>query len=393
MSTYMHGYKYKLYPTEEQKDQLDQFIDLFRYVYNWGIGKQEEIYKQYKQGTSKYSLYSFFQLGKMFVEERRKNEWLRKIPTSTAKLALRNVSNAYNRFFKKVSKHPKFKSKKNCKKSFNTRHDRFKVKNNSIRIEGINTYISLGFNTEFNLNRATNPVITKDNLGDYYISFNLEEESINLDIPKSEPLGIDLGVRRTFTLSTGEIFNQPKEKLDKLERQRRRIQRHVTRDIKRRQEEARHTKTKYEDIPKSKRALKRELRLVKKYRKIHNIKDTYYHTITKQIVMRNPEYVVMENFSVEKIKATQKFISKLIPSVSFYDITQKMKHKCEQYGIIFIQAPTTYASTQICSNCGSIKKMYSYHKYVCHVCGMVEDRDINAAINLRNFGYNYLYNN
>ena len=96
------------------------------------------------------------------------------------------------------------------------------------------------------------------------------------------------------------MYTQPKDKLEKLERKRKKQQRHVTRDINRRFSESIRTKAKYEDIPKSKRSIKRELRLNKIYRKIHNIKDTYYHTITKQIVMRNPEYVCMETFSKQK---------------------------------------------------------------------------------------------
>ena len=391
MSTYMHGYKFRIYPTEEQSKQLDTFIHLFRKVYNWGISKEEEIYEQYKQGLSEYGFYGFYDLCSLFTIERNKpeNYWLKEIPNTTARLALRNVTIAYKKFFKGINNYPKFKSKKNCKKSkssFNTRGDRFRIEDNCIKIEGINTRISLGFNSGLMFTKCTDPSISKDNLGNYYVSFSLEEESKSLEIPKSEPIGIDLGVRRTFTLSTGEIYNQPKEKLAKLECKRRRQQRHVTRDINRRRSEAKRTITKYEDIPKSKRAIKREQKLRKIYRKIHNIKDTFYHTITKQIVMRNPEYVCMETFGVRKIEKENKRMYKILVDTSFYDITLKMKHKCEMNNIPFIQAPMTYASTQICSNCGGIKKMYSNHTYKCPNCGMIEDRDINAAINLRNYG-------
>ena len=392
MSKILRGYKYRIYPTEDQAKKIDKYTNLFRYVYNWGIAKEKEVYESHKQGLSEYGFYNFIELCTIFTQERNKseNEWLKEIPMTTARLALRNVINAYKRFFRGENRYPRFKSKKKQRKresSFNTRNDRFKIHNDGIKIEGIqNSYISLGFDTLLNLNKVINPCISRDYLGNYYVSFSLEEESKDLETSKTEGIGIDLGIRRTFTLSTGEIYNQPKEKLEKLERRRRKIDRHVTRDINRRLYESMRTKTKYEDIPKSKRAIKRELKRKRLYDKIHNIKDTFYHTITKQIVMRNPEYICMETFSVSKIEENYKYMSKYLCNTSFYYITQKMKDKCNMYNIPFIQAPINFASTQICSNCGSIKNMDGKHTYKCPVCGMVEDRDINAAINLRNYG-------
>ena len=75
MSKFNRGYKYQIYPTEDQTKQLDRYINLFRYVYNWGIAKEEEIYKQYKQGLSEYGFYSYFSLNSLFNEERNKNKW------------------------------------------------------------------------------------------------------------------------------------------------------------------------------------------------------------------------------------------------------------------------------------------------------------------------------
>lgn len=397
MSTYMHGYKYRIYPTEDQKEKIDQLINLARYAYNWGIAKEREIYEQYLQGLSEKSYYTYFELDYLFRKERDENldmYWIKDFPTTPAKYALRNVDSGYKRFFKRQNKSkPYFKSKKKCKKSFNARHDTFSIKGNAIKMEGIKSYISLGFDCGININKVINPVITKDNFGDYYVSFSIEKECKSLNIPKSDGIGIDLGVKNTFTLSTGEMYTQPNEKLNKLEHRRRKLQRHVARDIKRRKDEADRTKTKYEDIPKSKRSIKRELRLAKLYKKQHNIKDTFYHTITKQIVMINPEYVCMETFSAMEIQERQLGASKYLTNTSFYDIICKMKNKCNTYNIPFIQAPANYPSTQICNNCGSRKKMHGYRTYKCPVCGMVEDRDINAAMNLRNYGYYEIHSN
>ena len=235
MSTIKHGYKYQIYPTDDQVFRLEKINDLFRYVYNWGIAKEQEIYELYQTNASEYQFYSYYDLNTMFTEERNKpgNEWLKDIPLSTARLALRNVVNSYEKFFNGSNNKPSFKSKKKSKFSFNTRKDRFKIKDNCIKIEGIDDPISLGFNSELFINenwrsdsKAINPTVSKDKLGNYFISFSLEEESNDLETPKSEGIGIDVGERRTYTLSSGDIINQPKEKLEKLERRRKRQQRH-----------------------------------------------------------------------------------------------------------------------------------------------------------------------
>lgn len=388
--TFYRGYKFRIYPTEDQKDKLDQFINLARYAYNWGIDKEREIYEQYKSGESEKSFYTYFDLDHIFRKERDENpemSWIKDFTTTIPKYALRNVCGGYKRYFKGQNNIPHFKSKKKCKKSFNVRHDTFSVKGTSIKMEGIDDCISLGFDCGINISKVINPVIAKDNLGDYYVSFSLEEECKPLGIQKSEGIGIDLGVHNTFALSTGEIFTQPNAKLNKLEKRRKRQQRRVTRDIKRRMDEAGRTKTKYEDIPKSKRAIKREKRLAKTYKKQHNIKNTFYHTVCKQIVDRNPEYICMETFSSMEIQNRQTNASKYLANTSFYDIMCKMKNKSNTRIIPLIQAPKDYPSSQICSGCGNRKKIGAKRTYKCPVCGMVEDRDINAAKNLKNYGY------
>ena len=394
--TIIRGYKYKIYPTEEQKSQLDKFINLYRYVYNWAINLEKESYELYKQNLTDKSFYNFFDLCQKFKEfrDQSKNEWLKEIPNTTARLALRDAIQAYKSFFNKLNGFPKFKSKKKSSKFFKTRNDRFRILGDNIKVEGINTTIDLHFNCGFNSTDIDNktikfiqPSISKDNFGDYFVSFSIEEESKILEIEKSDVIGIDLGIRQTFALSTGEVFTQPNEKINKLEHRRRKIQRHITRDINHRLEESMHTKTKYEDIPKSKRSIKRENRLRKIYTKIHNIKETYYHTITKQIVMRNPKAVIMETFKVKQITKNKKYMAKQLVQVSFYDITQKMKYKCQMYNIPFKQADINYPSSQICSCCGSRKRIWSKKVYKCKVCGNIIDRDINAAINLKNLYY------
>lgn len=251
----------------------------------------------------------------------------------TACNAINELVTAYTRFFNNISGYPKFKSKKNSKKSFTTRNDRFYIDKNTVKIEGLdlNDRIQLGFDSEYNKDSVHhNTVISKDTIGDYYVSFCIIEEKIEIDNSDGEVIGIDLGVRNTLTTSVpieGEYFHhQPFNKISKLKRNISKLQVKVSHDQLRRLNEAKRTKTKYEDIPKSKREIKREKIINKKYIKIHNIKNTYYDTIIKRIMDTNPKAVVMETFEYNKIIHSQKYMTKYMVDTSFYDITQKTKY-------------------------------------------------------------------
>ena len=383
------GYRYEIKPTDEQKEKINKYISLYRYVYNWAIDLQEQLYDDYLHEKSSKRFYSYFDLTMKYTElvNSKGMEWLKELPIGTARKALKSVINAYNMFFKNLNRKPKYKSKKRSPKSFRTRQERCYITNNMVQIEGFGkNAFDLRFDTGFDRStKIINPQVSIDTTGRYWFSFSVQQKCISLFAPETKAIGIDLGVRQTFALSTGEVFNQPDTK--RLERRLNRIKNHVNRDINRRFTESQRTKTKYEDIPKSKRSQKRELKMNKLFAKIHNIKNTFYDTVIKNITDRNPSAIVMEDIRVKNLMYNKKFMAKPMSSVSFYSIITKMRNKCNYRSIRFIQADRRYPSTQLCSNCGSIKKMYSLHTYKCPVCGMVEDRDINAAKNLEFLAY------
>ena len=400
---YYKGHKYKIYPTEEQKQKLDRYIDLYRYVYNWALAREQEIYELYKNGKSNKSFYTHFDLNKLYIKFRNlpENQWLLELPVGTAYNAIRDMISAYKNYFNKITKNkPIFKSKKNSKKSFSTKKERFYIDNNCIRMEGLpyGDRIDLRFNCNISKNNTCiNPTISKDYFGDYYISFCTVENKIPIDNKNGKIIGIDLGVRNTLTTSikinNDNYHQQPLEKIRRLKRIRAKRQIKVSRDQHRRFNEAKRTKTKYENIPKSKRQIKREKSVNKINRKIHNIKNTYYDTIIKRIIDINPKAIVMEDFKYNKIINSQKYIARYMVDTSFYAITQKMKYQCNKRNISFIQAPAQYPSSQICSACGNILKLGSNKMYKCPICGNTLDRDLNAAYNLENYYYQYTNTN
>jgi len=394
-STYIKGFKYRIYPNDCQKEIINKFVDMYRFVYNWGLALEEETYQKFLNGESEKRFLYFFDLCAEFKKFKsiEENSWVCELPNTTARLALRDVIYSFQKFFKKINRYPKFKSKKRSVKTFKTRSDRFSFNDDGkLRFEGLpkafvdaaSDRVDLHFDCGFRDEKFIQPSISIDNLGRYWVSFSVETECEVLDTPKTEPIGIDLGVKTTITLSIGEKFNKPKEKLEKIQRQIKKANRRVSRDINRRFAESRRTKTKYEDIPKSNRAIKRQEKLSKLCKRRYNIKRNFYHETAKKIVLRNPEGIVMETIPVLETMRKYKKTAKFLADADFYLITQIFKEKCTKYSVPFMQADRSFPSSQICSNCGSTRKIGGYHTYICHKCGMRMDRDINAAINLRN---------
>ena len=383
------GYKYQIKPTEEQKKLINRFIDLYRFVYNWGIAKEDENYKLYEQGKSKYKFLNFLSLSYEFTKFRHQSEnnWILELPLTTSRLALKDVVNAYTMFFNKHNKHPKFKSKKLSPKMFKTRSERFFLTENGIRIEGLpgrKDLIPMSFNCGFKKSdKIIQPVISIDNIGNYWVSFSVIEQCKTIEKPKTDSIGIDLGIRKTFTLSTGEVYNKPIEKLNKLDRRIKMISHHVSRDINRRKAEAERTKSKYDDIPKSKRETKREIIKRKLYKKKHDIKNNFYHEVAKDIVLRNPDHIIMETIPVQNTVRKKQYMAKSMSQADFYWIMTIVKQKAKEYGVDFIQADRNFPSSQICSHCGHIQNIGNKKVYKCKNCGLQIDRDLNAALNLR----------
>ena len=402
--TYMQSYKYKIYPTEDQKIVIVNLIDLRRYVYNWGIAMEEKKYQEKKDGKSKYGFYSYYDLNRLYGVFRKQpgNEFLQKLPLSTARLALRDVANAYLSYFKNPKQgYPKFKSKKTAPKMFKTRSDRFYIDGGKVRFEGLYCspdrkssnavldMVDLKFDPGLSKNQKIkyiSPSISIDALGNYWVSFTIEQPKSIIKTSKTEALGIDMGIRQTLALSTGEIFIRPNDKIERLNRKLARLQRHYSHDITRRQKEAERTKTKYDDIPISKRSQKRLNSIRKTLVRITNIKHAWYHNTIKEIVTRNPEAIVIENLRVREMqqKRSNQVLRNALFHSDFYTMRRIFEDKCNRYGVNLILAPTNYPSSQICSNCGYVNphKDHGCHVFKCPECGTRLDRDINAALNL-----------
>ena len=370
----MKSLKIRLYPTKEQEILFKKHIGAERYIYNWGLSLNNELYKTDKKK------YSTVDLGKMLTQYKKEVLWLNEISNATLKESIRNLDKAYTNFYKKRAELPKFKSKKHCKLSFYSRYDKIYFKDNVVNLEKIGK-VKYKSSYDIDLTRISkfsNPYVSYNGRC-WVLTLGIETKIEEIKLT-NEVIGIDLGIKDLAICSNNMVFrNINKTKVVKnLEKRLRRLQRKVSRKYDMNKKGGSYNKTS--------NIIKLEERIKKLHRKLKNIRQDYIHKSTTSIVKTKPCRVVMEDLNVKGMMKN-KHLSKAIQQQNLYEFIRQMKYKCEWLGIEFVQVGRFYPSSKTCSCCGNIKKdlKLSDRTYICQECGLVIDRDLNASINLANY--------
>lgn len=376
------GYRVMLYPTDNQRKEINKNIHGARAVYNLGLELQNK-------AKEKGEFIKFYPLITEFARMRNEDpdkSWLKGLSVGTIREALHNLDNAFHRYFSKQNRHPKFKSRKTVKKSFTVRSDRTSIQGEYIRISGLDDYLILAKDHHIPSGvRLHNTTVSFDGIN-YWFSCTVESDTFDIDmsdVPQTEAVGIDVGIVNMITTSDGQFYKFTD--VSKYEKRLKRQQRRISRDCNGYYNQSLDTRTKYEDVPKSKNHSKRLKQRLKTIRKISNIRQNDTHTATKEIVSRNPAAIVIENISVRE-QMGDKWIRKYAPMMMYYEIHRQLKYKAARRGIPVIIADKGYPSSKICSRCGSMGNL-NHRQFRCPICGYKEDRDLNAAYNLRDLAY------
>ena len=386
ISQNVRGFKVKLYPTDNQKQIFLNHMDLFRFIYNWGLEKSQEYYKEHGEYIGKV------RLQKLLSEYRNNTPWLKNIPLHSARLALEHLDFAYKGFFKNETRFPRFKSKKSCIRKVHYRNETyaFNFDDNSVRISGFGReerILCKSHNVPPPIiSGYYNCTVTFDGI-DFWLSVNTEVDRSYLKDEElsEESIGIDLGICKFAQLSNGIVYQRPKI-LNTIDKRIRKQQSRLSKMRRKRYDTAKQTITKFEDIP----CTKNELKLIDQNIKLRirrkNIMRSFLHQTTTEIANMRPKRIVVEDLNVsEFIRKSKKMNNKTeIYHSMWYKFREYLTYKSIERGIEFIVADRNFPSSQICSNCGSIKKS-SYRTHICPVCGLRIDRDLNAAINLSRY--------
>lgn len=376
----MKSLKIRLYPTKEQEILFYKHIGCQRYIYNWALNLNNELYKKDKKK------YSSTVLGKMLTQYKKQEVWLNEVSSATLKESIRNLDKAYTNFYKGRTNLPKFKSRKKSKLSFYSRYDKIKFyQNNTVNLEKIG---KVKYKSSYNIDltqiiKFSNPHVSYN--GRCWV-LTLGIEVINeFQELTNAVIGIDLGVKYLAICSDGVVYkNINKEAtIKKLEKRLKRLQRQASKKYELNKEGRSYRK--------SNNIIKLENKINRLYRKLHNIRLNYIHQTTSAIVKTKPCMVVMEDLCIKDMMKN-KSIAKQVQKIGLYEFIRQMKYKCEWNNIEFIQVDKYYPSSKMCSQCGEVKKdlKLSDRTYKCEKCGLIIDRDFNASVNLMNYGRSLL---
>ena len=373
------SYKIRLYPTKEQEQKMWQHIGACRYIWNYMLALQQQ---RYQNGEKHLS---HFDMIRLLTPLKKQDDylWLQEVSNKTLCAVCADLSFGYDKFFKKLSRFPKYKSRKKSKAIFPTRGEGTWFDGVTAHIEKIG---KVKYKADFDLplgrgNKFINPRIYNKN-DKWILSLSIECEN-QVHKLTDKPMGIDLGIKETMTVAYGNecivFHNINKSKtIRNLKKQMKHLQRSISRKYEANKQGNKYIKTKNIE--------RLEERLRKMYARLSNIRNNYIHQSTHKLVSLLPCRVVMENLNVRGMMKNR-HLSKAIQEQCFFEIIQQMKYKCEWNGIPFYQVDRFYPSSKTCSCCGCIKSdlKLSDRTYICSECGTVIDRDFNAAINLQRY--------
>ena len=378
-------YKTRLEPNNKQASKFRQFAGAARYAYNWALAKEKEAYER---GNG---FIGDNELRKLFTKHKECNDWLYGISNEVTRQAIRDAVNAFTNFFKGRANSPRFKTKKKSRPSFYQDVCKFKVTKTHIKLEKISdstrknkqklNWVKLSEKGRIPIisKGYQNPRITFDGIH-WYVSVGVEVPDKTTK-PTNNGIGIDLGIKDLAVCSDKHIYKNINKtsRVKRLEKQKRRKQRQVSRKYIMNKQGNKYVKTK--------NITKAELKLLKLNHKLTNIRNYYIHKVTTEIVKREPSFLVLEDLNVSSM-LKNKHLSKAVKEQNFYKFRELLKYKAERAGIKLILADRFYPSSKTCSNCGAIKQDLKLKDRVfeCNSCELEIDRDFNASLNLYRLG-------
>ena len=400
-------YKVKIHGlTDEDKALIERMSDIRRFTYNYFL---EYSNTRYEESGEYFRGYKF--LSNKITELRNSEEygWLSNYNLCAMRGGLRDLHVGFMRFKRGECRHPKFKSKKRDQVRFMTRADRLSFHGENGRyvfIPGLSKDRKHFFDLKDHHIPCGEDIVYRD----AHVKFDGKTYWLCVTIKASAPfsevepmlypnpvLGADLGYRTAVTLSDGTTYEGPsKHRFNVYENRYKALDKSISRDRYKRLKQCIHTRTKYDLIPKSKNELKREYRRQQTQQKIANLYKTRYHQIAADIAKKQPSVLVLETLRVKAMlqeKKNRGELSNVLYHSRLWTLGEFIEYKCQAAGILVLRAEDGFKSSQICSNCGHEYPIGPEETYSCPHCGMTMNRDLNAAINLRNYGIDYYNNN
>ena len=382
MGTIEKGFKYRIYPKNNQIEQIEVMFKAKRYVWNYFLNINKHRLNHHK------SVLNYTKMSKLLTLLKRKQAWLNQCEKSVLQNTIKYQYQTFLKFFKKECGFPKFKSYKNNYQSIKmnytngnigilekvieyTSTGKFKKQNCKIKLPKIKQ-VKIAYSRQYE-GRIISCTLSRDTDNKYYISLCCVDIEINPLEQTGAVVGIDLGIKEFATTSDNEIINNPKfyrkyeEKLIKTQRK-----------LSKRKKGSNNRN-------------KQRLKVNKWHKKIANCRMDFLQKLSTKLI-RDYDIICMEDLNSSGMIKNHK-LAKSISDASFFEFNRELEYKARWNYKLISRINRFYPSSQICSHCGnksSQTKDLGVRTYICEECGLEIDRDYNASINILNEGLRIL---
>lgn len=386
MKKLLKSYKTEINPTPEQKQIINRTIGVCRYVYNFYLAHNREIYETEKRFVSAMDFSKW--LNNEFIPNNPEFHWLKDVSSKSVQKSIMNAERAFKNFFKGKSRFPKFKKKAksdvkmyfvkvNAKAIIQCERHRIKIPTlgwTRLKEKG---YIPINPNTHIIKSGAISY-----KAGRYYVSILVEEQEQERPVLNNFGIGIDLGVKDFAICSNGKVYKNinKSSRIRKLEKKLKREQRSLSRKYE--------SCKKFNNDPKGdttrQNIQKQKLKVQELHQRLDNIRTNYINNVTSELVKTKPMWITIEDLNISGMMKNR-HLSKAIAQQKFFEFRTKLLSKCKENGIELRIVNRFYPSSKTCHCCGCVKSdlKLSDRIYHCDECGYTEDRDYNASLNLR----------
>lgn len=362
------AYRYRIYPNAEQRETISRTFGCCRWVYNRGLEIRQDAHAR---GGKAPSVYDIMRMIPAWTRDEA--PWLAEVDSITLRQVLRDLDKAYRNFFRRPGRvgFPRFKSKRDQRRSYRTN-----ANGRNVRIEDDGRHIRLpklgpvkARVSRIPDGRILSATVTETPTGRYFVSLHCTNCEAEPYPNSTKMVGIDLGVKTEVVCSDDTTFESPKA-YAKAQGRLAREQRRLSRKVGARRGERR-----------SANYRRQQRRVALCHERIANQRKDFTNKVTTALVREN-QAICVEDLNVSGMVRNH-HIAKAVEDASFGELVRQLGYKCAWHGRDFVKVGKFYPSTRTCSCCGHVQDMpLSVRTYRCPECGMVLDRDQNAARNI-----------